>query len=42
LRTAYDAAIVDGLPEGKLRAEQLGLEQLKDIWRRVSREPPPA
>jgi 16S rRNA (adenine1518-N6/adenine1519-N6)-dimethyltransferase len=41
LRTAYDAAIVDGLPEGKLRAEQLGIEQLKDIWRRVSQEPSP-
>jgi 16S rRNA (adenine1518-N6/adenine1519-N6)-dimethyltransferase len=36
LRSAYDAVLVDSLPEGSQRAEQLSLEQLWSIYRRVA------
>lgn len=39
LRTAYDPVLVDALPEGPKRAEQLSGEELLSIWRRLAANP---
>lgn len=36
LRGEYDPALVDALAEGRQRAEQLSIEQLREIYRRVT------
>ena len=36
LRSTYAAEIVDGLAEGKMRAEQVGVEQMRQIWQQLA------
>jgi 16S rRNA A1518/A1519 N6-dimethyltransferase RsmA/KsgA/DIM1 with predicted DNA glycosylase/AP lyase activity len=31
----YDRAVLDALPEGRLRAEQMGIEALLELYRRL-------
>ncbi len=36
LAARYDRALLDTLPEGKLRAEQMSIEELLGVWSRLS------